>query len=116
MTCNILWNANEILRLAAQAHRTKRASDAMGRDSLGRTGGVRDSREAAPARLSLVDTMSRDERRILLAEIDGVLACRIRDIRLTGRLREIYRAANWRQRSRTVRYWLFWASIFSACT
>ena len=77
---------------------------------------MRDSREAASTRLSLVDALSREERRVLLAEIDGVLACRIRNIKLTARLREIYRAANWRQRSRTVRYWLFWVSLFSACT
>ncbi|GJE43986.1 GGDEF domain-containing protein [Methylobacterium soli] len=83
---------------------------------LGRTGEVRNGREAEASRLSLVDALSREERRVLLAELDAVLACRIRDIKLTGRLREIYRAASWRQRSRTIRSWLIWVSVFSVCT
>ncbi|KAB1076276.1 GGDEF domain-containing protein [Methylobacterium planeticum] len=88
----------------------------MRRDPLAGSGREGSGHRAKSTRLSLVDGLGRDERRALLAEIDAVLACRIRDIKLTARLREIYRAASWRQRSGTVRYWLIWVTLFDAAT
>ncbi|WP_132254492.1 GGDEF domain-containing protein [Methylobacterium segetis] len=72
--------------------------------------GPRSSRFAI---LDGLDAAGRDE---LLAEIDALLCRRVRDIRLRGRLRDIYRAASWPHRSRTIRFWLLWVSVFSAVT
>ncbi|GEP05063.1 GGDEF domain-containing protein [Methylobacterium oxalidis] len=70
----------------------------------------------AASRYAIIDGLDATERESLLAEIDRVLAGRVRDIRLTGRLRAIYRAASWRHRSRTIRFWLLWVSVFSIVT
>ncbi|WP_418291952.1 diguanylate cyclase domain-containing protein [Methylobacterium durans] len=72
--------------------------------------------ERRSSRYVALDGLDAAGREKLLAELDAVLACRVRDISLTGRLREIYRAASWRHRSRTIRFWLLWVSVFSAVT
>ena len=41
----------------------------------------------AASRYAIIDSLDASERESLLAEIDRVLAGRVRDIRLTGRLR-----------------------------
>ncbi|MEA1831927.1 diguanylate cyclase [Methylobacterium durans] len=72
--------------------------------------------ERRSSRFAVLDGLDAAGREKLLAELDAVLSSRVRDIRLTGRLREIYRAASWRHRSRTIRFWLLWVSVFSAVT
>ncbi|WP_336488587.1 GGDEF domain-containing protein [Methylobacterium nigriterrae] len=80
------------------------------------TGRARGRAGTPSMRYAMIDALDDAGRIALLTEIERTLAGRIRDIRLTGRLREIYRAASWRQRSRTIRFWLIWVTIFGIVT
>ena len=74
------------------------------------------SARALSRRLAVLDDLDETEHLALLAEIEGVLAGRTRDIVLTGRLDALYRAASRGQRERAVRSWLAIVGVLNLAT
>ena len=57
--------------------------------------------------------MDETDREALSVEVNQALSGRIRDLDLKGRLRRLYLATCWRQRSRFGRAWLIWSALLS---
>jgi diguanylate cyclase (GGDEF)-like protein len=78
-----------------------------------------DNRESAAsqARSNAFTRMQRQaENPTLIAEVERLLAGRTRDIRLDGKLRQLFRDRFWTQTSKVIRAWMMWVALLNVLT